>query len=224
MTENNIQEQILELNRKVDLLLEFTGQQKRNHEEFEDLVSDLNIVAKDAFRHTVMMLDKAQVEVDHCGLPMLFIKIMQNIGTFHEMLDMMNSARDLIKDVSPIVHQIGLDAVNKMNELDRKGYFVFLENLMRVMDRFVGSITTEDMHNLEDNVDNVAGILRNLTRPELLAALNRTSRAISETSMDERLDQKSLFGLLKQLNSPDVRRTLSYSLRLAEVIGRTSKT
>jgi uncharacterized protein YjgD (DUF1641 family) len=32
--------------------------------------------------------------------------------------------------------------------------------------------------------------------------------------MDEKLDDKSLFALLKQLNSPPVRKSLSYSLRL----------
>lgn len=223
MTEKNIQEQILELNRKLDYIMECAEQQKRSHEEINDLVSDVNIIAKDAFHHAVVMLDKAQVEVDHCGLPMLFIKVMQNISTFHEMLDMMNSARDLIKDVSPIVHQIGLDAVHKMNELEQKGYFAFLEGMMRVMDRFVGAFTAEDMRNLENHADDIVGIVRNLTRPEFMAALNRTSKALSETSMDEKLDNKSLFGIMKQLNSPDVRRTLSYSLRLIEAMGKENK-
>ncbi len=185
MSENNIQEQIAALNRKMDLVLESIEQQKRNREEFDDLVSDLSIVAKDAFHHTVVMLDKSQVDFDHSGIPRLLIKLLQNVDTFNEMLEMLESAKDFMKDVAPILHQVGLDAVNKMNEFDQKGYF---------------------------------DIVRNLTHPDVIAALARTSKALSEVKMDDKLDNRSLLGLLKQLNSPDVRRSLSYTLRLVEAM------
>ncbi len=189
MSEPNIQEQISALNRKMDLVLESIEQQKRNREEFDDLVSDLSIVAKDAFHHTVVMLDKSQVELDHSGIPMLLIKLLQNIDTFYEMLEMLESARDFMKDISPILHQVGLDAVNKMNEFDQKGYF---------------------------------DIIRNFTQPDLIAALSRTSKALADVKMDDKLDNKSLFGLLKQLNSPDVRKSLSYVLRLVQAMNPES--
>ena len=191
MSENNMQEQINQLNHKLDLILESIEQQKRNREEFDDLVSDLSIVAKDAFHHTVVMLDKSQVDLDHSGIPMLLIKLLQNIDTFYEMLEMLESARDFMKDISPILHQVGLDAVNKMNELDQKGYF---------------------------------DIVRNLTQPDVIAALSRTSKAIAWVKMDDKLDNKSLFGLLKQLNSPDVRKSLSYALRLVQAMNEGDRT
>ena len=187
MSENNIQEQISQLNQKLDLILESIEQQKRNREEFDDLVSDLSIVAKDAFHHTVVMLDKSQVDMDHSGVPMLLIKLLQNIDTFYEMLEMLESAKDFMKDISPVLHQMGLDAVNKMNEFDQLGYF---------------------------------DIVRNLTNPDVIAALGRTSKALAEVKMDDKLDNKSLFGLLKQLNSPDVRKSLSFALRLVQEINK----
>jgi len=190
MSEKNIQEQIGELNQKLDLILESIEQQKRNREEFDDLVSDLSIVAKDAFHHTVVMLDKSQVDLDHSGVPMLLIKLLQNIDTFYEMLEMLESAKDFMKDISPILHQMGLDAVNKMNEFDQLGYF---------------------------------DIVRNLTNPEVISALGRTSKALAEVKMDDTLDNKSLFGLLKQLNSPDVRKSLSYALRLVQEINKGNR-
>jgi uncharacterized protein YjgD (DUF1641 family) len=190
MPEKNIQEQISELNQKLDLILENIDLQKRNREEFDDLISDLSIVAKDAFHHTVVMLDKSQVDLDHSGIPMLLIKLLQNIDTFYEMLEMLESAKDFMKDISPILHQMGLDAVNKMNEFDQKGYFE---------------------------------IVRNLSQPDVIAALGRTSKAIAEITMDDKLDNKSLLGLLKQLNSPDVRKSLSYILRLVQAINPGEK-
>ena len=190
MSDNNIQEQISELNRKMDLVLESIEQQKRNREEFDDLVSDLSIVAKDAFHQTVVMLDKSQVDFDHSGIPMLLVRLLQNIDTFYEMLEMLESARDFMKDISPVLHQVGLDAVNKMNEFEQKGYFE---------------------------------IVKNLTQPDVIEALGRASKALAEIKMDEKLDNKSLFGLLKQVNSPDVRKSLSYTLRLVEAMNPNKK-
>ncbi len=187
MSEKNIQEQIGELNQKLDLILESIEQQKRNREEFDDLVSDLSIVAKDAFQHTVIMLDKSQVDLDHSGIPMLLVKLLQNIDTFYEMLEMLESAKDFMKDISPVIHQMGLDAINKMNEFEQNGYF---------------------------------DIVRNLTRPDVIAALGRTSKAIAEVKMDDTLDNRSLFSLVKQMNSPDVRKSLSYALRLVQAINQ----
>ena len=85
MEEKNIREQIQHLDQKLDRLLEFVEQQNRKREEFDDLVTDVSIVARDAFRNSVVMLDKAQVELDSCGLSCLIIKILQNLDTFHEM-------------------------------------------------------------------------------------------------------------------------------------------
>src|SRR5512142_2496718 len=141
MEDKNIQEQILNLDQKLDRLLEFVELQNRKRKEFDDLVTDVSIVAKDAFKHSVVMLDKAQVELDSCGISCLIVKILQNLDTFHEMLGMMESARDFMKDATPILHQAGLDAVKKMNELDQKGYFEYMRQLGRIMDKWIQTFT-----------------------------------------------------------------------------------
>ena len=223
MTETNMQEQILELNRKLDMILESVEIQKRNREEFDDLVSDLSIVAKDAFRNTVVLLDKSQIDFDHSGVPMLLIKILQNIGTFHEMLEMVESARDFMKDISPVLHQMGLDAVNKMNELDQKGYFAYASEVMKLLDNFMRTFTVEDLKNLQNNMESIVGIVRNLSQPELVTALHRSSKALAEVSMDDKLDNKSLFGIVRQLNTPDVRKSLSWALRLLQAAAQENR-
>jgi uncharacterized protein YjgD (DUF1641 family) len=116
---------------------------------------------------------------------MLLIKLLQNIDTFYEMLEMLESAKDFMKDVSPILHQVGLDAVNKMNEFEQKGYFE---------------------------------IVRNLTQPDVIAELGRISKGVAEVKMDDKLDNKSMFALVKKMNSPEVRKSISYVLRLVEAI------
>ena len=92
------------------------------------------------------------------------------------------------------------------------------------MDKFIRTFTVDDLRSLQDNLENISGIMRNLTRPELVLALNRATKAIAATSMDDKLDNKSLFGLFRQLNSPEIRKSLSYALRLVQAIHRENKT
>jgi len=182
MSEPNIQEQISALNRKMDLVLESIEQQKRNREEFDDLVSDLSIVAKDAFHHTVVMLDKSQVELDHSGIPMLLIKLLQNIDTFYEMLEMLESARDFMKDISPILHQVGLDAVNKMNEFDQKGYFDIIRNFTQPDVIAALSRTSKALADvkMDDKLDNKSlfGLLKQLNSPDVRKSLSYVLRLV----------------------------------------------
>ena len=218
MAEKEIQEQLTELRQKMDLVLEYVSVRNQKREEIDDFVEDAGIVVKDVVRHTSEMLDKAQVELDHCGLTCLMIKVLQNIDTFHAMFEMLESAKDFMKDVTPVLHQVGLDAVNKMNELDEKGYFEYIRELANFVDKWIQVFTKDDLIRLRNNLENIAGMVRNLSDPDLMKRLNDMTLALAEVKPDEKLDNKSLFGLFKQLNSPEVRKSLSYSLRLVQAM------
>jgi uncharacterized protein YjgD (DUF1641 family) len=220
MEEKNIQEQISSLDQKLDRLLEFVEQQNRKREEFDDLVSDVSIVAKDAFKNSVGLLDKAQVDLDSCGISCLAIKILQNLDTFHEMLGMMESARDFMKDFTPILHQVGLDAVNKMNELDQKGYFEYIRQISHFMDKWIQVFTVEDLRRVEDNLENIAGILRNLSDPALMAAMNKATRALAAVKMEDDKNVLSLWQIFRQLRSKEMRKSLSYSMKVVQEMGK----
>jgi uncharacterized protein YjgD (DUF1641 family) len=220
MEERNIQEQIIRLDQKLDRLLEFVEQQNRKREEFDDLVTDVSIVAKDAFKHSVSMLDKAQVELDSCSISCLIIKFLQNLDAFHEMLGMMESARDFMKDVTPVLHQVGLDAVKKMNELEKKGYFEYIRQLSHFIDKWIQVFTVDDLRKAEDNMENIAGILRNLSEPALVAALNRTTKILAEVKIDEDKDLLSFWQIVRQLHSREVRKSISYSLKVVKEIAK----
>lgn len=212
-------EQFQQLDQKLDRVLEFIEQQNRKKEEIDDFITDASIVAKDAFTHSVALLDKAQVELDSCGLSCLFIRILQNIETFHYLLEMMESARDFMKDVSPILHQVGLDAVNKMNELDRKGYFDYIRQLSHLADKWIQTFTIEDLQKVENNLADIAGILRNLSNPKFIAVLNKTTRVITEVKMEDERDILSIWQIINQLRSKEVRKSISYVLKVAKNMG-----
>ena len=57
MTDNNIQEQINEINQKLDLILSETNNLRMLREETEDLVKDVSIIGKDIFNNSVTELN-----------------------------------------------------------------------------------------------------------------------------------------------------------------------
>ncbi|MCD4793854.1 MAG: DUF1641 domain-containing protein [Bacteroidales bacterium] len=152
MSENNMQDQINELNTKVDIILEEVVAQRNARNEKADLISDLSIVGKDIFAHTVTSLDKAGVELDGEALTALLIKLVRNIGTFNQMMDTLESATDMIKDAAPIVNQMGLDAISKFAEFEQKGYLNLMKELINLSDNIVSLITVEDIIDLSDNI------------------------------------------------------------------------
>jgi uncharacterized protein YjgD (DUF1641 family) len=220
MEEKNMQTQIDDINRKLDVVLEYIETRRQKNEAVEDLIEDASIVAKDIFKQSVVLLEKSQVEIDSCGLTCLVIKILQNVDTFHEMLDLMESARDFMKDVSPIVRQMGLDAVNKLNELDRKGYFEYFSALGSLADRWITAFPAGDLRKLEDHTEEIAGIFRNLTTGDTIHQLARITDTLATLKMDDAQDNISYWKLFRRMRSPEVRKSLSYSLRLLTAINQ----
>ena len=132
----------------------------------------------------------------------------------------MESVRDFMKDATPILHQVGLDAVNKMNELDQKGYFEYIRQLSQFMDKWIQTYTVEDLQKMENNLESIAGILRNLSDPDLVASLNKATRAITEVKMEDDKDNLSLWQIFRQLRSKEVRKSISYTLRVVKEIAK----
>ena len=46
-------------------------------------------------------------------------------------------ADDLVKDAAPIIHDMGLQGISQMNEMEKKGYFEFIKELFRIADRII---------------------------------------------------------------------------------------
>ncbi len=172
MTEQNIQVQIDDINRKLDLILEEVFAQKQSRDSMNDLMDDLSIVGKDVFKNTVVELDKAGVELDSEALASTGIRLIRNVDTINELLATLESVNDFAKDVTPILQQVGLDAVQKMNELDKKGYIDFFKELSSVLENIVSHYSAKDVKELADNVVIILETIRGMTQPDMLSAMN----------------------------------------------------
>ncbi len=59
--EKNTEVNIVELNQKVDLILEYVTQQRQKSEAVDDLIADASIIGKDVYDSTVKALDDQNV-------------------------------------------------------------------------------------------------------------------------------------------------------------------
>jgi uncharacterized protein YjgD (DUF1641 family) len=206
-----VQEQIDAINRKLDIVLEEITIQRQKRQEVEDLVTDLSIIGKDMFRASVDELDHAGVELDTEALKSLLFRLLRNVGTLNDLVEMMESATDLAKDAAPIVHQMGLQGINQMNELEKKGYFEFIKELFLIVDNVVKHFSKEDVRLLAENVVTILETIKNLTQPEMLGAMNNAVNIYKKIETND-IQEYSLWKAFKEMRSPEMRKGIGFMI------------
>lgn len=141
--ETKIQDQINQLNNKVDIILNYISHQQLRTESVDDFISDLSIIGHDAYKSVVTELEDQQVMLDPDDIKTLGIKMIKNIKHFIAFMDMIESFMDLIKDVSPVANELIIDFTKKLDEFQQKGYFNLLKRLLTVVDSTVTEINRE---------------------------------------------------------------------------------
>ncbi len=219
MTDKEIQTKFDDINRKLDMVLEEVIAQKQSRQTVEDLVTDVSLIGKDVFKATVTELDNAGVEVDGEALKQLAFKFLRNIDTFNELFGMIESANDLIKDVTPVVHQVGLDGINAMNKLEEKGYFEFIKELGQMVDNVVTHFGPEDVKKLSENIVPMLELVKSLTQPEMLQAFTNGVNVYKNLNT-ENIPEYSLWKIMREINTPEMKKGMGFMITFLKNIAK----
>ncbi len=219
MTEQKIQQQIDDINRKLDIILEEVFAQKQSRETISDLADDLSLVGKDVFKNTVIELDKAGVELDSDALKGTGIRLIRNIDNINEFLDTLESINDFLKDASPIARQVGLDAIQKMNELDKKGYIEFFKELSKVLENVVSHFSVEDVRDLSENVVTILETVKEMTQPDMLSAMDNAVNVFKNLDTKD-IPEYSLWKAMKEMRSPEMKKGLGFIITLLKNLAK----
>ena len=209
MSDPNILARMDTMEQKLDLLLEYVNQQRLKSEVVEDLMSDVAIIGKDLYNYSVFELEKQAVELDPDELKQLIINLVKNVKNFNEILGLLESIMDLKKDAGPIVNEMIIEFTKKLHSLEQKGYFEFAREIGTVMDNIVTNFTAEDIRQLADNIVLMLQTLKNLTQPEILAALNNAVKAFGSMQTGD-IEPYSLWKLLREMRSPEMKSVLGF--------------
>lgn len=209
MEEKSLQTQVEELNRKVDLLLEYVNEQRLKTNRLEDLAADISIVGKDMYDTAVEELDNRMVELDLDEVKGLMLRVLRNIDNMNKFLEMFESINDFLKDASPIVNEVIIDFSKKLNEFDRKGYFEFFAEAGKIFDNIIAHYKPEDVRELADNIVTILETVRSATQPEMMKALNNGFRIYGSIET-ENIPEYSIFRVLREMNQPEMKRALGF--------------
>lgn len=225
MAENNqdLQKQINDINRKLDLVLQHVDEQRLKRESVEDLLDDMSIVGKDAFQSTVAELDKRNIELNVDDLKCLSLRMLRNVDNFSQMLNTFESMMDLIKDVSPILNEMGVDVIHKFHELEQKGYFDFIWEVTRIFDNIVTNYSREEIRQLADNIPVIMETIKNLTDPEMLKALNNAVNTYRDMDPGQ-VKEYSLWKTFKEMRSPEMKRNMGFMMMFLKNLSQQQNT
>jgi uncharacterized protein YjgD (DUF1641 family) len=212
----------MELHRKMDLLTEQVAflteearLQRRRRQEWDELKSDLTPIASDLFRISVEQLDEVESYVQLEDVLHLVKRLMRNTRNLEQMLDQLESLTALWKDAGPLSQQAFLALMTHLDEMERKGYFMFLRGGMEIMDQVVSSFSEEDVRQLGENIVLILQTVKEMTQPEIMRLMQNTATVMRE---EETNGNVSMLGILRQLNDPAVKKGLVKTLTVLKAV------
>ena len=214
-----IEERIAELNGKLDLIVEELQQMRRIRLSAEDLAADLTLVGKDAMRDAVETLGSASLRPQEIAT--LLKTVLLNARLLTSALQQIESAADFVSDAQPIVRDLFRQAVAASQSMQQKGYLDAARAGLRIGDALVQSHSADDLKQLEASVPQLVGFLRELTRPEVLQALEAIIHGFGQVQATMNVD-KSIFAIVHDLNSAEARRGISIIVEFLKVVGARS--
>lgn len=222
-------ESIAALNQKLDALTAqiqyLTAQAQRAERaqtERAELMSDVMPIANSAYQRVSTELQDVEAYVNPDDLVRLLKKIVRAAPYLETLLDQLGSAMDLVQVATPIGKEAFAQAETVLDEMDRKGYFVFARGGMQIMDNVVTSFSEEDVKKLGDNIVLILNVIKDMTQPEIMNFVHNTL-LVAEQEVDKPVDI-SYPALLKQMRDPAVRRGLALTMRVLHVVGAQAQT
>lgn len=199
------------LDRKLDLVLEEAAAVHRFRREFNELKADLAHIGKDVLRTAASELEDVATQVDMDDIVALLKRLVRNTNNLNALLVQVESARELLDDAAPIARSLVRDGVEKLDELDRKGYFAMGREVMRAVDNVVTHFSPEDARKLADNIVVMMETFKSLTQPEMLLAVNNAMEIYRKLDFAQ-MEEVSLWRAFRELNKPEMRRAFGFLL------------
>jgi uncharacterized protein YjgD (DUF1641 family) len=108
--------------------------------------------------------------------------------------------------------------MTRLDEMERKGYFAFLQGGMEIMDQIVTNFSEEDVRQLGENIVLIMETVKEMTQPEIMTLMSSSAHVMREDDVPEDV---SLFAILRQLNDPAVRRGLAKTLNVLRTVSES---
>ncbi len=215
MENKKIEQQLADIQEQLNYITAQMREQERKNRELTELKNDLSLIGKDIFDAAVEELEDVAPYFDTKDLLYLFKKFLRNINSITKLFTYMESANDLFDDLKPLGKQVFDDWMDKLNEMDQKGYFEFASELFKIIDTIVTEFTVEDVVLLRENIVSILLTVKNMTQPEMLNSANNALSFFKKMDIEVEKDI-SFFQLLKKAREPEVKKGMYFMLEFVK--------
>jgi uncharacterized protein YjgD (DUF1641 family) len=209
---DSIQDSLDEINKTLAL-------QQQRQLAWSELQQDLNHLARDVFRSLTSELEEIEPEIKHGEAILLLKTILRNIPNIRKLLEQLESAQELITDGAPLARDIFQELIKYFDLFEKRGYFDFLRELMRVGHQVMTHFSPEDVSLLADNIVTILETIKSLTQPEMLSALNNGVN-IYRNLGTKNIEEYSLWKAFRELNSPELKRGIGFMMAFLKNIAQ----
>ncbi len=202
---HDIEVKIDAVSTRLDAVAALVEEQTRRRARWDELGRDLTPVAGAAFERLTVELDDLGDRIDGEQLASLARRLARSTSDLEALLDQLERLSSLGGDLAELAPTVFLATAERLDELERRGYFEFARGGLGVLDRVVTSFGEEDIRQLGDNIVLILDTVKEMTQPEVMRMLQRTARVVREEPDDE---TPTLRDLIRDLRDPAVKRGL----------------
>jgi len=212
MQEKSIQKQLDAMQKQLAFVTEELQAQRKTRRELEELKADLSLIGRDVFQAAIEEMDGVAQHLDTGDIMFFFKKLLRNIHNLSRLLDKVESMADFADNAAPLTKEMINSWMEKLDEFDRKGYFEFSREAIKIVDTIVTSFEVEDIRLLRENITSILLTVKNLTQPEMLSSLNNALSFYRYMSIKVEKNV-SIWKILKELRDPEMRRGIIYLIQ-----------
>ena len=114
---NALAERLDSLDRKLDRVLEEVEEVRRFRREIDELKDDLTRIGRDVMSSTVSELEDVAPFVRTGDFTDLAKRLVRNTNTLNDVLVQLESARDFLKDATPLARQLMSDSLEQLDSI-----------------------------------------------------------------------------------------------------------
>lgn len=205
------------LNQKIDYLTEIVEAQRKRQLELEELQRDMVPIANHMIKLSIDEL--AEIGNDFKVEDLLFLmkRLLRDTHMLIDLMDRLESVYGITQELELMGKPMFNQVVEKLDQMERAGYFNFARGGVYIMERIVSEFGEEDVRALGDNIVTILQTVRNMTQPEILTFANNAIGAISEEPVNIP-DKVSTMDLLRAISDPQTRRGMVRLLGMVKVL------
>lgn len=213
-------EQLTEMNRKLDLLTEQVGHLYARTVALEELKDELVRIARDGMAALTVELEAMEHEFNAEEITHLVRQLVRSTPRMINLLEMLESFEGFASEMTPLSKEIMRDVVQKLAVAEERGYFRMVEGGIALFDRVASHYCQDDIDKLSDNIVVILDTVKRMTQPEMLSVANK---AIGAIDLQDGGEAKPLgvWGMLRAMRDPDVQEGLGVMVDLLRRVARS---